>query len=203
MTKQSYKNDNIIMRTIEELVPKDHLVRKLEACMNSTFIEDEVKDLYSKFGRPSIPPIVLFKMLILNKKFGINSMRRTCEEIEVNLAYRQFLGLSIDDKVPNYSTWSQNYIRRYKDSEIFQTLFDKVLNQAIDYGFVDVSSVFGDCKEQTGLRFTRVRVLKKNEHNSTIIFTCQNLKKMALWSQEITTQTLPLLLILLKILLIT
>ena len=88
MTKRYYKNDNIIMRTIEELVPKDHLVRKLEACMNFTFIEDEVKDLYSKFGRPSIPPIVLFKMLILNKKFGINSMRRTCEEIEVNLAYR-------------------------------------------------------------------------------------------------------------------
>ena len=88
MTKQYYKNDNIIMRTIEELVPKDHLVRKMEACMNFTFIEDEVKDLYSDYGRPSIPPVVLFKMLILNKTFGINSMRRTCEEIEVNLAYR-------------------------------------------------------------------------------------------------------------------
>ena len=148
MTKQYYKNDNIIMRTIEELVPKDHLVRKMENCMDFKFIEDEVKDLYSDYGRPSIPPVVLFKMLILNKTFGINSMRRTCEEIEVNLAYRWFLGLSIDDKVPNYSTWSQNYIRRYKDSEVFQTLFDRVLDQAIDYGFVDVSSVFGDSTHQ-------------------------------------------------------
>ena len=67
MTKQYYKNDNIIMRTIDELVPKNHLVRKMENCMNFTFIEDEVKDLYSDFGRPSISPIVLFKMLILNK----------------------------------------------------------------------------------------------------------------------------------------
>ena len=148
MTKQLFKNDNIIMRTIEELVPKEHLVRKMENCMNFTFIEDEVKDLYSEYGRPSIPPVVLFKMLILNKTFGINSMRRTCEEIEVNIAYRWFLGLSIDDKVPNYSTWSQNYIRRYKDSEIFQTIFDKILGQAIDYGFVDVSSVFGDSTHQ-------------------------------------------------------
>lgn len=60
MTKQNFKNDNIIMRTIEELVPKDHLVRKMENCMDFKFIEDEVKDLYSDYGRPSIPPIVLF-----------------------------------------------------------------------------------------------------------------------------------------------
>ena len=79
MTKQKYKNDCIIMRTIEELVPMDHLVRKIDECMNFSFIEDKVKHLYSAFGRQSIPPIVLFKLLMINKLFGINSMRRTCE----------------------------------------------------------------------------------------------------------------------------
>ena len=65
MTSQLYKNDSIILRTIDELVPKDHLVRKIDECMDFKFIEEEVKDLYSPFGRPSIPPIVLFKLLII------------------------------------------------------------------------------------------------------------------------------------------
>ena len=148
MTKQRYKNDSIILRTIDELVPKDHLVRMIDECMDFTFIEDEVENLYSKIGRASIPPIVLFKLLIINKIFGINSMRKTCEECEVNLAYRWFLGISIDDKVPNYSTWCQNYRRRYKESKIFQTIFKRILKQAMDYGYIDMSIVFYDGTHQ-------------------------------------------------------
>lgn len=148
MTSQKYKNDSMILRTIEELVPKDHLVRKMDACMDFSFIEDEVKDLYSPIGRPSIPPIILFKLLIINKTFGINSMRKTCEECKVNLAYRWFLGISMEDKVPNYSTWSKNYERRYKDDEIFNKIFKRVLKQAIEYDFIDMESVFYDGTHQ-------------------------------------------------------
>ena len=148
MTKQIAKNDCMIFNTLEELVPKEHLVRQIEYSMDFTFIEEEVKDLYSKYGRASIPPVVLFKLLIINKVFGINSLRKTCEECEVNIAYRWFLGLSMYDKIPNYSTWSQNYIRRYKDSDIFNKIFDKILNQAIEYGYIDLSSVFGDSTHQ-------------------------------------------------------
>ena len=148
MTKQKYKNDCIIMNTIEELVPKEHLVRKLDNCIDFTFIEELVKDLYSKAGRPSIPPVVLFKLIFINIIFGINSMRRTCEESKVNLAYRWFLGLSINEEIPNYSTWSQNYIRRYKESEVFNQIFDRILEQAIEYGFVDMETVFGDSTHQ-------------------------------------------------------
>ena len=148
MTRQKYKNDCMILRTIDELVPKDHLVRMIDECMDFTFIEDEVKDLYSQFGRSSIPPIVLFKLLIINKIFGINSMRKTCEECKVNLAYRWFLGLSIEDDIPNYSTWSKNYKRRYKDSDIFNIIFKKILKQAMEYGFVDMSVVFYDGTHQ-------------------------------------------------------
>ena len=72
MTKQKIKNDCIIFDTLENLVPQDHLVRKIERCMDFTFIEYEVKDLYSSVGRASIPPVVLFKLLLINKIFGIN-----------------------------------------------------------------------------------------------------------------------------------
>lgn len=148
MSKQKYKNDCIIFNTLDELVPREHLVRKLDNCMSFTFIEDLVKDLYSGGGRPSIPPVVLFKLIFINIVFGINSMRRTCEECKVNIAYRWFLGLSMYDDIPNYSTWSQNYIRRYKDSKVFNQIFDKILEQAISYDFVDMETVFGDGTHQ-------------------------------------------------------
>ena len=148
MTKQKYKNDCIIFDTLENLVPQDHLVRKIERCMDFTFIEDEVKDLYSSVGRASIPPVVLFKLLLINKIFGINSMRKTCEECKVNIAYRWFLGLSMYDDIPNYYTWSKNYIRRYKDSDIFNKIFDRILEQAMDYNFIDMETVFGDSTHQ-------------------------------------------------------
>ena len=148
MTRQIHKNDCIIMNTLEELVPQEHLVRKLDNCIDFRFIEELVKDLYSVAGRPSIPPVVLFKLILINIIFGINSMRRTCEECKVNLAYRWYLGLSIYDDIPNYSTWSQNYIRRYKDSDVFNQIFDTILNQAIEYGFVDMETVFGDGTHQ-------------------------------------------------------
>ena len=138
------KNDSLILSTIDELVPLDHKVRELEEAIDWNFIYPLVRPLYSSFGRPSIDPVVLFKMLFINFAFGIHSMRRTCEETKVNLAYRWFLGLSIDDEVPNYSTWSQNYIRRYGDSEVFDEIFKKIIEEAIAYDFVDLDTVFGD-----------------------------------------------------------
>lgn len=146
--RNNTKLDSIIMCTLEELIPQDHLVRKLENALDFSFIYSKVFHLYSHNGRPSIDPVVLFKMLIINIIFGNNSMRKTCSEIEVNIAYRWFLGLSIDEKIPNFSTWSQNYIRRYKDSSIFQEIFEEILSQAISYGFIDCSNVYGDSTHQ-------------------------------------------------------
>ncbi len=148
MTKKCTKNDHIILNTLEELVPQDHEVRKLEECIDWQFIYPLVEDLYSSTGRPSIDPVVLFKMLFINFIFGINSMRKTCREIQVNIAYRWFLGLAIYDPVPNYSTWSQNYIRRYESSDVFEKIFDHILGQAIDFGYVDMKTVFGDSTHQ-------------------------------------------------------
>lgn len=146
MTKNEHniKNDSMIFMTLEELVPKNHLVRKLEAALDWRFIYPLVSDLYSSLGRKSIDPVILFKMVIINYVFGIHSMRKTCEEIKVNIAYRWFLGLSIEDTVPNYSTFSKNYERRYKDSDVFNEIFEHILNTAINAGLVDVESIFVD-----------------------------------------------------------
>lgn len=148
MTRQKYRNDCIILKTLEEIVPKEHLVRKIDAAIDLKFIEDEVEKLYSAFGKPSISPMVLFKLLIINYVFGINSMRKTCEECEVNMAYRWYLGISIDDKVPNYSTWSQNYIRRYRGTTIFKTIFKRVIKQAKEYKMINMKTVYGDGTHQ-------------------------------------------------------
>lgn len=146
--KDNTKFDSIILYTLEDLVPQDHLVRKLEDALDFRFIYPKVKHLYSLHGRPSVDPVILFKMLMINIIFGYNSMRRTCKEIEVNIAYRWFLGLGIDEKVPDFSTWSQNYIRRYKHSAIFEEIFEEILSQAISHGFVDYTTVYGDSMHQ-------------------------------------------------------
>ncbi|MDF9867857.1 transposase, partial [Bacilli bacterium PM5-3] len=146
--KNNIKSDCFIMATLDELVPQDHLVRKLENCIDFTFIYPKVESLYSDLGRPSIDPVVLFKMMFINIIFGINSMRRTCKEVEVNMAYRWFLGLTVYEKIPNYSTWSQNYIRRYSESTVFEEIFDEIIRQAIKYDFIDMETVFGDSTHQ-------------------------------------------------------
>lgn len=146
--RHNSKRDHFIFYTINDVVPQDHLVRKLEEAIDFNFIYEEVKHLYSPYGRAGTDPVILFKLLFINIIFGLNSMRRTCSEAQVNLAYRWFLGLDIEEKIPNYSTWSQNYLRRYKDSEVFETIFYKILSQAMNLGFVDMTTVFGDGTHQ-------------------------------------------------------
>ena len=121
--RHNRKSVCFIFLTIEEMVPQNHLVRKLEKGIDFRFIYSKVEHIYSKVGKPSIDPVVLFKLLILNIVDGNSSMRKTCERGQTDMAYRWFLGLDAFDSIPNYSTWSQNYIRRYKDSNIFNEIF--------------------------------------------------------------------------------
>lgn len=98
--RHNAKHDKFILYTVEQLVPQDHLVRKLEDAIDWNVFYDKVAHLYSTAGRPSIDPVVMIKMIVINKVFGLNSMRKTCRELEVNLAYRWFIGYDIDEKIP-------------------------------------------------------------------------------------------------------
>ena len=129
---------------IENLVPPDHLLRKVEKHIKFSFIYEKTRDLYSDIGRPCLDVVVLFKMMLIGYLYGIRSERRLEQEIRMNIGYRWFLGLGLSDPVPDHSTISQNRRRRFKDSNIFQEIFDEIIRQAIDSGFVVGDQLFTD-----------------------------------------------------------
>jgi len=97
--------DQIQMLSVGDLVPEDHLLRKIDKAIDWSFIYDLVQDKYSPdFGRPSVDPVTLIKIPLIQYLYGIKSMRQTIKEIEVNVAYRWFLGLDFTSKVPHFST---------------------------------------------------------------------------------------------------
>lgn len=133
------------MVTLEQLVPKDHLVRKIDTAIDFEFIRTEVAHLYCKDnGRPAIDPVVLFKIMLLGYVFGVPSERRLMQEIEVNVAYRWFLRLSLTDKVPDASTLSQNRIRRFNGTDVFQRIFDHIVEQAISRHLIGGRTLYTD-----------------------------------------------------------
>ncbi len=135
----------ILITTMEEIVPKDSLFRKVDKYIDFTFIYDEVKDLYSlDNGRPSIDPVVLFKLVFIQALDGLKSMRKTCEKIKVDAEYRWFLGIPFGQDTPHFSTFSKNYERRFKDSDVFENIFVNIVNQAIKYGLVDGTTFYTD-----------------------------------------------------------
>lgn len=131
--------------TLEELVPKDHLLRKIEGVIDFSFIHDLTAPLYSSDnGRPPLDPTLMFKALFIGYLFGVRSERQLVREIEVNVAYRWFLRLKRTDKVFDASTLSQNRRRRYQDETIAQGIFDRIVEQAVLAGLVDGTVLYTD-----------------------------------------------------------
>lgn len=146
LTKNNKTNtENLTMVSLSELVPQDHLLRKIDKTMDFSFIYDLVKDMYSdEIGRPSIDPVVLFKIVFIQYLFGIRSMRQTIEDIKVNVAYRWFLGLDFFDEVPHHSTFGKNYVRRFQNTTVFKDIFTNILDQAYSLGYIKDENVFVD-----------------------------------------------------------
>lgn len=145
MGKKDYsERSQVQIASLDDLVPSGHLVRKLEEAIDLSFIYDEVKDLYKPYGRESIDPVVLMKIVILQYVFGIPSMRKTIKEIEVNLAYRWYLGYGLYEDIPHFSTFGKNYTRRFKDTDLFQKIFSRILMEVDACGFLDTESLFID-----------------------------------------------------------
>lgn len=133
------------MVTLEELVPADHLLRKIDKVIDFSFIHDLTAPLYcADNGRPPLDPTLMFKALFLGYLFGVRSERQLVREIEVNVAYRWFLAMKLTDKVFDASTLSQNRRRRYRDEEVPQAIFDRIVEQAIGHGLVDGTVLYTD-----------------------------------------------------------
>ena len=172
---KEYEQSEMILYTMDELVPEDSLFRKIDACIDFTFIYEEVKDLYCcTNGRPSIDPVVLFKLVFIEALEGLKSMRKTCEKIKVDAEYRWFLGIPFGKSTPHYSTFSQNYIRRYAGTEVFENIFVKIVEQAMKYGLVKGETFFTDSTHKKANA-------NKNKYHGEIV---REVKKRRKWLEK-------------------
>lgn len=145
LKKPSPEQTALEMVTLESLVPKDHLLRKIDAVIDFGFIHDRVAGLYcADNGRPALDPTLMFKALFLGYLFGVRSERQLVREIEVNVAYRWFLRLKLTDPVFDASTLSQNRRRRFNDTSVAQDIFDAIVEQAVGHGLVEGKILYTD-----------------------------------------------------------
>ncbi len=121
---------------LADAVPGDHLVREIAAVLDLSWVYAELASYYPRIGRPSIDPVLMIRMLIVGYVFAIRSERALCREVQVNLAYRWFCGLSIEDKVPDHSAFSRARNERFGDSAIFRSVFERVVGACIGAGLV-------------------------------------------------------------------
>lgn len=133
------------MFCMDDMVPQDHLLRIIDKAIDWNFIYDLVEDKYCHDnGRPSLDPVMLIKIPFIQYLYGIKSMRQTVKDIEVNVAYRWFLGLEMYDPVPHFSTFGKNYTRRFKDTDLFEQIFSHILQECYKFRLVDPTEVFVD-----------------------------------------------------------
>ena len=173
MTKNAdKKREQIQMFCMDDMVPQNHMLRLIDKAINWNFIYELVEEKYSPDnGRSSMDPVMLIKIPFIQYLYGIKSMRQTIKEIEVNVAYRWFLGLDMLDPVPHFSTFGKNYTRRFKDTDLFEQIFSKILEECMKFKLVDTEHIFVD---------------------STHVKACANSKKMrkrvaheqALWYEQ-------------------
>lgn len=136
LKKDTEKQMKLFSGTLDELMPKEHFLRDLDRLVDFDFIYEKVEGLYSKTGRPSIDPAALIKMLLIGYLYGIDSERRLEQEIQVNIAYRWFLGIELDERVPDHSTISQLRRRKFAGTTLFRDIFEEVVRKCIDAGLV-------------------------------------------------------------------
>jgi transposase len=155
MGRQSDSQDKLFYSfNLEAYVPQNHLLRGIDRFLDLSDLRKHLEQLYSHTGRPSIDPELMIRMLIIGYSFGIRSERRLCEEVHLNLAYRWFCHLGIEDQVPDHSTFSKNRHGRFRDGEVFRKLFETVLQRCMAEGLVrgegfatDASIIKADVKK--------------------------------------------------------
>ena len=121
---------------LDKVVPPDHLVRQIDALLDLSWVHSELAPYYSHTGRPSIDPVLMIRMLIVGYVFAIRSERRICAEVQVNLAYRWFCKLSIEENIPYHSAFSRARHERFRESDALRRVFESVVAKCIAVGLV-------------------------------------------------------------------
>jgi transposase len=143
---------------LNEAVPEDHLVRKIDAALDLSWLRSELAPHYSSLGRPSIDPELMVRMLVVGYVFAIRSERLICREVQVNLAYRWFCKLGIEDAIPDHSAFSRARNERFREGDVFRRMFERVVEACIAAGLVggegfavDASLIAADANKQRSI----------------------------------------------------
>ena len=144
LEKNVQNREQVEFICIENLVPEDHLLRKIDRAVDFNKIYEFVEELYClNNGRPSIDPVILFKMVLIQHLYGIRSLRRVAEEVRANIYYRWFLGYTLNDTTPHFSTLSYNFRNRF-NSETVDKIFNWILEEIATAGYLNPEAVFID-----------------------------------------------------------
>ena len=143
---------------LEDRVPSNHLLRRIDAVLDLSWLRAELAPFYSHMGCPSIDPELMIRMLLVGYCHSIRSERRLCQEVELNLAYRWFCRLGLEDKVPDHSTFSVNRHGRFRDSDILRSVFESVVRRCMEAGLVGGEGFAVDASviEADASRFARI-----------------------------------------------
>ena len=141
MDREHGKQQKMLCVTMESLMPEKHFLRDLERLVDFSFVYDKVESMYSHTGRRSVDPVVIVKMMLLGYLYGIDSERRLEQEVQVNIAYRWFLGINLDESVPDHSTFSQLRRRKFNGTTLFEDVFEKVVRLCIEKGLITGSNL--------------------------------------------------------------
>jgi transposase len=143
---------------LDDHIPPSHLLRGVDRFLDLNELRAHLAPFYSHTGRPSIDPELMVRMLIVGYCFGIRSERRLCEEVHLNLAYRWFCRLGLEDQVPDHSTFSKNRLGRFRDSDTLRHVFESVLRRCMSEGLVggegfavDASVIKADANRARGI----------------------------------------------------
>ena len=136
---------------LDEHVPADHLLRRIDAAVDFGFVHARLAASYSHTGRPSVDPELMLRMLLVGYLYGVRSERRLCDEVHLNLAYRWFCRLGLRGRVPDHSTFSKNRYARFRENDLFRVFFEEVVRRCAAAGLaggresaVDASFVEAD-----------------------------------------------------------
>ena len=143
---------------IEDQVPENHLLRLIDRYIRFDFVREKLKESYSDTGRPSIDPELLLRILLIGYLYGVTSERKLLEELQMHLAWRWFTGLSFDQEIPHHSTFSKNRHGRFEESNLFQELFEEIVDRCTEVGLVEGEhlSVDGSFVQANASRSSRI-----------------------------------------------
>ncbi|WP_338551221.1 IS1182 family transposase [Roseovarius phycicola] len=112
-------------------VPPNHVLREIDRFLDMGDMREKLKPFYSHTGRPSIDPELIVRMLVIGYVMGIRSERRLCQEVHLNLAYRWFCRLGLEDKVPDHSSFSRYRHGKFRDSDMLRHIFEATVERCL------------------------------------------------------------------------